>query len=165
MKTVLFIVNHNITLYNFRKELVERLIKEKYRVVVVLPVTEDTKKITDLGCEVIDVPVERRGTNPVHDFKLFTAYRKVIKKVKPDVVLYEEGLCDETIRKSIEYIRNADVLIVGGTSLVVYPAAGLVRYFRGKNLVLINKSVTPMDKEANYVFHDSIGKVLEYCTE
>ena len=87
VKTVLFIVNHNITLYNFRKELVERLIKEKYRVVVVLPVTEDTKKITDLGCEVIDVPVERRGTNPVHDFKLFATYRKIIKKKKPDVVL------------------------------------------------------------------------------
>ena len=87
MKTILFIVNHNITLYNFRKELVERLVKENYRVIVVLPVTEDTKKITDLGCEVIDVPVERRGTNPIRDFKLFITYRKIIKKVKPDVVL------------------------------------------------------------------------------
>ncbi len=87
MKTVLFIVNHNITIYNFRKELVECLVKEQYRVVVVLPVTEETKKITDLGCEVIDVPVERRGTNPVHDFKLIVQYRKIIKEVKPDVVL------------------------------------------------------------------------------
>jgi len=87
MKTVLFIVNHNITIYNFRKELVECLVKDNYRVVVVLPVTEETKKITDLGCEVIDVPVERRGTNPVHDFRLFLTYRKTIKKIRPDVIL------------------------------------------------------------------------------
>lgn len=87
MKTVLFIVNHNITIYNFRRELAERLVKEGYRVIVVLPVTEETKKITDLGCEVIDVPVERRGTNPVHDFKLFLAYRKIMKRIRPDVVL------------------------------------------------------------------------------
>lgn len=87
MKTVLFIVNHNMTLYNFRRELVEQLVKENYRVIVLLPVTEDTKRITDLGCEVIDVPVERRGTNPIRDFKLFTTYRKILKQVKPDVVL------------------------------------------------------------------------------
>ena len=87
MKTVLFIVNHNMTLYNFRRELVEQLVNENYRVIVLLPVTEDTKRITDLGCEVIDVPVERRGTNPIRDFKLFTTYRKILKQVKPDVVL------------------------------------------------------------------------------
>lgn len=61
MKTVLLIVNHDITFYKFRKELAERLVKEHYRVIVVLPVTEETKKIEALGCEVIDVPVERRG--------------------------------------------------------------------------------------------------------
>lgn len=87
MKTVLFIVNHNITLYNFRKELVESLVEEKYRVVVVLPVTEETGKIIELGCEVIDVPVERHGTNPIHDFKLLIEYRRIIKQIKPDVVL------------------------------------------------------------------------------
>ncbi len=87
MKKVLFIVNHNITLYNFRKELVMELVRQNYEVVVVVPVTEDTKKITDLGCRVIDVPVERRGTNPVKDFKLITMYRKIIKQEKPDVVL------------------------------------------------------------------------------
>ena len=85
--------------------------------------------------------------------------------IKPDVVLYEEGLDNQILNDSVAHIAQADTLIIGGTSLAVYPAAGLVRYFRGKNLVLINKSVTPMDKEANYVFHDSIGKVLEYCTE
>ena len=87
MKTVLLIVNHDITFYKFRKELAERLVKEHYRVIVVLPVTEETKKIEALGCEVIDVPVERRGTNPAHDFKLFLAYRKILKEIRPDAVL------------------------------------------------------------------------------
>ncbi|WP_425514949.1 NAD-dependent protein deacylase [Crassaminicella profunda] len=80
--------------------------------------------------------------------------------IKPDVVLYEEGLDQDTIQKSVEYIANADVLIVGGTSLVVYPAAGLIEYYRGKKLILINKSTTPYDHAANLVIQDSIGKVL-----
>ena len=81
--------------------------------------------------------------------------------IKPDVVLYEEGLDDYTLRKSVEYISNADVLIIGGTSLVVYPAAGLIDYFRGDHLVVINKSVTSRDKNADLVIQDSIGKVFE----
>ena len=80
--------------------------------------------------------------------------------IKPDVVLYEEGLDNEILRKSVEYISNADVLIIGGTSLVVYPAAGLIDYFRGKHLVVINKSVTSRDKNADLVIQDSIGKVF-----
>lgn len=80
--------------------------------------------------------------------------------VKPDVVLYEEGLDDETIRKSIEYIRNADVLIVGGTSLAVYPAAGLIDYYRGNKLVLINKSATPRDSVADYIYQGSLSDVF-----
>jgi NAD-dependent deacetylase len=80
--------------------------------------------------------------------------------VKPDVVLYEEGLDMETMRKSVEYIKNADVLIVGGTSLAVYPAAGLVDYFSGEELILINKSTTNYDDRADIVIHDSIGMVL-----
>ena len=80
--------------------------------------------------------------------------------IKPDVVLYEEGLDDRTIQKSIDYIRNADMLIIGGTSLVVYPAAGLIDYYRGNKLVLINKSVTSRDSQADLVISDSIGKVL-----
>ncbi|MCQ4775815.1 NAD-dependent protein deacylase, partial [Lacrimispora saccharolytica] len=74
---------------------------------------------------------------------------------------YEEGLDDYTLRKSVEYISNADVLIIGGTSLVVYPAAGLIDYFRGDHLVVINKSVTSRDKNADLVIQDSIGKVFE----
>lgn len=80
--------------------------------------------------------------------------------VKPDVVLYEEGLDDSCIRGAIQAIASADTLIIGGTSLVVYPAAGLIDYFQGKNLVLINKSPTSSDHKANLVIHDSLGKVL-----
>ena len=80
--------------------------------------------------------------------------------VKPDVVLYEEGLDDNVIRGAVNAIANADTLIIGGTSLVVYPAAGLIDYFSGKNLVLINKSSTSADNKADLVIHDSIGKVL-----
>ena len=81
--------------------------------------------------------------------------------VKPDVVLYEEGLKDSIINGSIEAIASADMLIIGGTSLVVYPAAGLIRYFRGKHIVLINKSETQADSMADLVIHDSLGKVFE----
>ncbi|QAA35420.1 NAD-dependent protein deacylase [Clostridium manihotivorum] len=80
--------------------------------------------------------------------------------VKPDVVLYEEGLDEAIINGAVKAIAAADTLIIGGTSLVVYPAAGLINYFRGKNLVLINKSSTSADSKANLVIHDSIGKVL-----
>ena len=80
--------------------------------------------------------------------------------IKPDVVLYEEGLGSETIEKSVNYIANADVLIIGGTSLTVYPAAGLIDYYRGHKLILINKSVTPMDSRADLVISGPIGEVL-----
>lgn len=80
--------------------------------------------------------------------------------VKPDVVLYEEGLDQETIEKSVMAIRSADLLMVAGTSLTVYPAAGLIQYYRGSRLVLINRDVTPYDKEANLVIHDSLGNVF-----
>ncbi|MGO5067352.1 NAD-dependent protein deacylase [Clostridium sporogenes] len=81
--------------------------------------------------------------------------------VRPDIVLYEEGLDMNIVNKAIYYVENADVFIVGGTSLVVYPAAGLVNYYKGKKLVLINKGETPYDKGANLVIHDSIGTILE----
>ncbi len=80
--------------------------------------------------------------------------------VKPDVVLYEEGLDQDTVEGAVRAIAQADVLIVGGTSLVVYPAAGLINYYRGNKLVLINRDPTPYDGEADLVIHDSIGKVL-----
>ena len=82
------------------------------------------------------------------------------KLIKPDVVLYEEGLDDHTWNRSVDYIQAADMLIVGGTSLVVYPAAGLVNYYRGNRLVLINKSTTPYDDEADLVLHMGLGEVF-----
>ena len=80
--------------------------------------------------------------------------------VKPDVVLYEEGLNEQTLMGAIEAIANADLLIVGGTSLTVYPAAGLLRYYRGNRLVLINRDETPYDTEADLVIHDSLGNIF-----
>ena len=80
--------------------------------------------------------------------------------VKPDVVLYEEGLNQKTIEDAVYYISHADVLIVGGTSLAVYPAAGLIDYYRGNKLVLINKSTTPMDNRADLLIQDGLGKVF-----
>lgn len=81
--------------------------------------------------------------------------------IKPDVVLYEEGLDNATIQNSVDAIKAADILIIGGTSLAVYPAASLIDYYRGNKLVLINKSVTPRDSAADLVIHDSLGKVFE----
>ena len=80
--------------------------------------------------------------------------------VKPDVVLYEEGLDQHIMNKSVQYIRRADMLIIGGTSLTVYPAAGLIDYYNGTKLVLIKRSVTPMDGRADLVISGSIGEVL-----
>ena len=80
--------------------------------------------------------------------------------VKPDVVLYEEGLDQEVIAKSVHAIRSADLLIVGGTSLTVYPAAGLIQYYRGNRLVLINRDATPYDDQADLVLHENLGEVF-----
>ena len=80
--------------------------------------------------------------------------------VKPDVVLYEEGLDQNTIEKSIRSIHNADLMIVAGTSLTVYPAAGLINYYRGNRLVLINRDVTAYDSQADLVFHESLGNIF-----
>lgn len=80
--------------------------------------------------------------------------------IKPDVVLYEEGLDQGILQKSVAYIRHADVLVIGGTSLTVYPAAGLIDYYQGDKLVLINKSVTPMDSRADLVISGKIGEIF-----
>ena len=80
--------------------------------------------------------------------------------VKPDVVLYEESLDQDTIEKSVMAIRQADLLIVAGTSLTVYPAAGLINYYRGNRLVLINRDSTPYDSHADLVFHESLGTIF-----
>ncbi len=82
-------------------------------------------------------------------------------RIKPDVVLYEEGLDMGIMQKAVDYISNADVLIIGGTSLAVYPAAGLIDYYRGNKLVLINKSATPRDRQADLVVQGAIGEILD----
>lgn len=87
-------------------------------------------------------------------------------EIKPDVVLYEEGLDQQTLKDAVFYISHADVLIVGGTSLAVYPAAGLIDYYRGDKLVLINKSTTPMDGRADLQIQAGLGEVfgqIEVC--
>ena len=81
--------------------------------------------------------------------------------VRPDVVLYEEGLDNDVIPKTIDAISSADLLIIGGTSLVVYPAASFINYFKGNNIILINNSKTPYDSKADLVINESIGKVLD----
>lgn len=104
----------------------------------------------------------------VHDVLAFSKVPKCEKCggiVKPDVVLYEEGLDDQVITGAIHAIAEADTLIIGGTSLVVYPAAGLIDYFRGKHLVLINKSATSADNKADLVINDAIEKVLFEAVE
>lgn len=81
-------------------------------------------------------------------------------RIKPGIVLYEEPLDENALRRSIEEVSQADTLIVGGTSLVVYPAAGLLGYFKGKHLVIINRSETAADEQAELVINDSIGETL-----
>lgn len=81
-------------------------------------------------------------------------------RIKPDVVLYEEGLDSQTMQDAVYYISHADMLIIGGTSLAVYPAAGLIDYYRGDKLVLINKSATPMDSRADLVIQEGLGAVF-----
>lgn len=82
--------------------------------------------------------------------------------IKPDVVLYEESLNEDVLIKSVNYISNCDVLIIGGTSLNVYPAAGLIQYFNGNTLVLINRDSTPFDYKADIIIHDNIGEVFNF---
>ena len=81
--------------------------------------------------------------------------------IKPDVVLYEEGLDSETIKETVNEISNCDLLIIGGTSLNVYPAASFINYFRGQHLVLINRDITQYDHLCDLVIHDNLGKVFE----
>lgn len=88
--------------------------------------------------------------------------RKCGRLIKPDVVLYGEGLNQEVVDGAIKAMEQADLLIVGGTSLAVYPASGLINYFKGDKIVLINKTATPLDEKADLVIQDSIGKALSY---
>ena len=80
--------------------------------------------------------------------------------IKPDVVLYEEALDEQVMKEAVELIKNAQILIIGGTSLSVYPAAGLIQYYQGDKLVLINKSVTPYDRDADLLMNAGLGEIF-----
>ena len=82
--------------------------------------------------------------------------------IKPDVVLYEEGLDDATVRAAVRQLQQAELLIVAGTSLTVYPAASLLRFFRGRHIVLINRDATPLDNQADLVLHERVGEVCRH---
>lgn len=123
-----------------------------------------SKKVLELHGSVHRNYCER--CNKFYDFDFMVNYDGIPTcecggRVKPDVVLYEEGLDMQVIEESVNYIRNADVLIIGGTSLAVYPAAGLIDYYSGNKLVLINKSATPRDNQADLVVQGPIGEILD----
>ena len=123
-----------------------------------------SKNVMELHGSVLRNYCERCGTfRSLEDIMASTGIPKCPEcggPVKPDVVLYEEGLNQQTLQDAVWYISHADMLIVGGTSLAVYPAAGLIQYYTGHKLVLINKSATPMDKQADLLIQDELGHVF-----
>ncbi|MGL4791937.1 MAG: NAD-dependent protein deacylase, partial [Anaerotignaceae bacterium] len=108
---------------------------------------------------------EKYSLDYVISSKGVTTCEKCGGVVRPDVVLYEEGLNQNIVQEAIKYISAAEVLIVGGTSLNVYPAAGLINYYKGDKLVLINKSVTPFDNKADLCLHMDIEKAFEFIID
>lgn len=121
---------------------------------IVLELHGSTKRNYCQSCQAFYDDTDLKKTDGV-------PYCKCGGLIKPDVVLYEEGLDNETINKAIELINNADVLIIGGTSLNVYPAAGLIDFYHNDKLILINRDVTPLDYKANYVYNDSLSSVFK----
>lgn len=129
-----------------------------------------SKNVLELHGSVNSITCQSCGYNM--DLKEFLDLEGLVPKcpkcggsVKPDVVLYEESLNEDTIIKTIKAISEADMLIVGGTSLVVYPAAGFLDYFKGRHIVLINKAETSYDRRADLVINDSIGNVLDMAVK
>ncbi len=122
-----------------------------------------SKVVLELHGSVLRNYCERCGASYSAEFILHSEGVPVCEcggSIKPDVVLYEEGLDQKTLSDAVRYIREADVLIVGGTSLAVYPAAGLLDYYRGNKLVLVNKTPTPRDSIADLVVKGSIGEIF-----
>ena len=151
------------------KKLAELEAKGKVRAVITqnidgLHQAAGSKEVLELHGSVLRNYCERCGT--FHDVYAVLNSPDVPKctqcsgPVKPDVVLYEEGLDDKILRSSIRYIQSAQVLIIGGTSLAVYPAAGLIDYFQGEKIVVINKTATPRDSFADLLIQAPIGEVF-----
>ena len=179
-----FFINNTDEFYNFYKAKMNSLKYEPNITHIKLAELENKGKIKAVVTQNIDGLHQKAGSKVVYELhgsvlrnycmkcnKFYDAKyifeSKGIPKcscggiIKPDVVLYQEGLDDETISSSIKAIAEADMLIVAGTSLTVQPASGLIHYFRGKNLVLINRDTTPYDNIANLVINDSLGNVFE----
>ena len=125
---------------------------------------EAAGKLTAVVTQNIDGLHQKAGSRTVYDHEPVPKCDDCGGTVKPDVVLYEEGLDNDTINGAVRAISEADCLIIGGTSLVVYPAAGLIDYFRGDKLVLINKSATGRDSAADLVIREPIGQVFSQIT-
>lgn len=179
-----YFMNHMDTFYKYYRE---NLIYEEAmpnRAHIALAKLEEMGKVKAIITQNIDGLHQKAGSKIVyelhgttlknycmkchkfHDLKYIMSTKGIPKCecggiVKPDVVLYEESLDEMCLTNAVNAISNCDTLIIGGTSLNVYPAAGLIRYFRGNNLILINKQATPYDNNADLVIHESIGDVLD----
>ncbi len=178
-----FFVHHTEYFYNFYREKMLCLNAKPNAAHLKLAELEKAKKLTAVVTQNIDGLHQAAGSINVLELhgsvhrnycqkcgRLFDA-EYILKStgipicpcggiVKPDVVLYEEGLNDDIVRHSVEAIAAADVLIIAGTSLAVYPAAGLIQYFNGSSLVLINRDATPIDNRADIVIHGNVGEIL-----
>lgn len=179
-----FFCSHPVEFYDFYREKMLILDVEPNRAHLALARLEEQGKLKAVVTQNIDGLHQRAGSKQIYELHgsihrnycqrcgkfygpVFIQQSTGVPKcgcggvIKPDVVLYEESLDDKCIMGAVRAIANADLLIVGGTSLTVYPAAGLLRYYQGHKLVLINRDETPYDEEADLVFHESLGAVLE----
>ena len=179
-----FFINHTEAFYKFYKDKMNSLKYKPNITHIKLAELEEKGKLKAVVTQNIDGLHQKAGSKNVYELHgsvlrnycmkchkfydaeyVFTS--KSIPKctcggiIKPDVVLYEEGLDEETLENAILAILNADVMIVAGTSLTVQPASSLLNYYKGNKLVLINRDVTPYDDRANLVIHESLGKVFE----
>jgi len=183
-----FFFSHTDYFYKFYREKMLVTDIEPNRAHIALARLEQQSKLTAVVTQNIDGLHQKAGSKAVYELhgSVHRNYCRKCRKfysgedllqttgvpkctcggvIKPDVVLYEESLDNDCIMGAIRAIAEADLLIVGGTSLTVYPAAGLIRYYQGHRLVLINRDETPYDHEANLVFRESIGAVLEEATK
>ena len=158
---ITLIANDTTFIYNLRREVLMKLVEEGHQVTVLCQSLSYREALEQIGCKLYDIPIGRRSMNPLEDIRLFCKFFQILRTIKPDVVLHEEGLDQRVISKTVQYISQADVLIIGGTSLVVYPAAGLIDYFKGSHLILINKSKTERDSQADLIINDKIGEVFK----
>lgn len=179
-----FFVNHTEAFYKFYKDKMNSLKYEPNITHMKLAELEEKGKLKAVVTQNIDGLHQKAGSKNVYELhgcvlrnycmkchKFYDAEYVFTSKgipkctcggiIKPDVVLYEEGLDEETLENAIWVIQNADLMIVAGTSLTVQPASSLLNYYKGNKLVLINRDVTPYDNRANLVIHESLGKIFE----